>query len=67
MARRTLSQYWLGLVSRTEHAVGKMSYGIHGTIEPDSIGKQSSMGCIHAENEDVARNLQELLVEGKST
>jgi lipoprotein-anchoring transpeptidase ErfK/SrfK len=29
-------------------------YGIHGTWEPDSIGKQSSAGCVRLLNEDVA-------------
>ncbi|MDX1966602.1 MAG: L,D-transpeptidase family protein [Planctomycetaceae bacterium] len=29
------------------------SYGIHGTIEPDSIGKAASRGCIRLGSEDV--------------
>ena len=29
-------------------------YGIHGTWEPDTIGKQASAGCIRMHNEDVA-------------
>ncbi|MEX1228846.1 MAG: L,D-transpeptidase family protein [Planctomycetaceae bacterium] len=29
------------------------SYGIHGTIEPDSIGKAMSKGCIRMHNEEV--------------
>ena len=29
------------------------SYGIHGTIDPDSIGKSESRGCIRMLNEDV--------------
>ena len=29
------------------------SYGIHGTIDPDSIGKAESRGCIRMRNEDV--------------
>ncbi|HET6424788.1 MAG TPA: L,D-transpeptidase family protein, partial [Planctomycetaceae bacterium] len=29
------------------------SYGIHGTIEPDSIGRAASRGCIRLGNEDV--------------
>jgi lipoprotein-anchoring transpeptidase ErfK/SrfK len=63
--KNPLGQYWLGLVGLDGHAVGKMSYGIHGTIDPDSIGKQESMGCIRMRNEDVAQ-VFELLVEGKS-
>jgi LysM repeat protein len=64
--KNPLGQYWMGLVGVDGHAVGKMSYGIHGTIDPDSIGKQQSMGCIRMRNEDVAQ-VFELLVEGKST
>lgn len=64
--KNPLGEYWLGLTGVDGHAVGKMSYGIHGTIEPDSIGKQSSMGCIRMHNEDVAQ-VYEMLVEGKST
>jgi LysM repeat protein len=64
--KNPLGEYWLGLTGVDGHAVGKMSYGIHGTIEPDSIGKQASMGCIRMRNEDVAQ-VYELLVEGKST
>ena len=64
--KNPLGQFWLGLQGTDGHAVGKMSYGIHGTIDPDSIGKQESMGCIRMRNEDVAQ-VFELLVEGKST
>lgn len=28
-------------------------YGIHGTNNPDSIGKETSKGCIRLQNEDV--------------
>jgi lipoprotein-anchoring transpeptidase ErfK/SrfK len=64
--KNPLGPFWIGLTGIDGQAVGKMSYGIHGTIEPDSIGKQSSMGCIRMHNEDVAI-VFELLVEGKST
>jgi len=30
------------------------SYGIHGTIEPESIGKADSKGCVRMHNDDVA-------------
>ena len=63
--KNPLGEFWIGLTGIDGHAVGKASYGIHGTIEPDSIGKQASMGCIRLRNEDVAR-VFELLVEGKS-
>jgi len=60
-----LGEYWIGLVGTDGHAVDKHGYGIHGTIDPDSIGKQASLGCIRLKNEDVAV-VFELLVEGKS-
>lgn len=64
--RNPLGEYWLGLVGLEGQAVGKASYGIHGTIDPNSIGKMESMGCIRMRNEDVAI-VYELLVDGKST
>ena len=64
--KNPLGEFWIGLTGVDGHAVGKLSYGIHGTIDPDSIGKQSSMGCIRMHNEDVAQVFQ-LLIEGKST
>jgi lipoprotein-anchoring transpeptidase ErfK/SrfK len=64
--KNPLGEHWIGLTGIDGHAVGKQSYGIHGTIEPDSIGKMESMGCIRLRNEDVAW-VFDLLVEGKST
>lgn len=64
--KNPLGTHWLGLTGTDGHAVGKASYGIHGTIEPDSIGKMSSMGCIRLRNEDIAL-VYELLIETKST
>ena len=61
-----LGEFWIGLTGIDGQAVGKESYGIHGTIEPDSIGKQASMGCIRMAKDDIAL-VFELLVEGKST
>jgi lipoprotein-anchoring transpeptidase ErfK/SrfK len=61
-----LGEYWLGLVGIDGHAVGKESYGIHGTIEPDSIGKMASLGCIRLVNENVAQ-VFDMFVETKST
>jgi hypothetical protein len=40
-----LGSRWLGLSRR--------GYGIHGTNEPESIGKQESPGCIRMHNADV--------------
>ncbi|RME39135.1 MAG: L,D-transpeptidase, partial [Planctomycetota bacterium] len=40
--------------------------GIHGTIEPDSIGRSVSLGCIRMHNEDV-EEVYKYLVERHST
>lgn len=61
-----LGEFWIGLTGVGGEAIGKLSYGIHGTIEPDSIGKMASLGCIRMRHDDVAL-VYDLLVEGKST
>lgn len=63
--KNPLGHYWIALTGTDGNAVGKLSYGIHGTIDPDSIGKMASMGCIRMRNEDVAV-VYELLTSGKS-
>lgn len=40
-----LGTHWLALNIK--------GYGIHGTWEPDTIGKQSSMGCVRLVNSDI--------------
>ena len=64
--KNPLGPFWIGLVGVEGSAVGKPSYGIHGTIDAASIGKAESLGCIRMRNEDVAM-VFELMVEGKST
>ena len=44
-----LGTRWMGF-KRTRKAAG---YGIHGTIEPDTIGKAASEGCVRMLNADV--------------
>lgn len=61
-----LGERWIGLVGIEGKAVGKTSYGIHGTIDPDSIGKMRSMGCVRLLNQDVEW-VYDMLAEGKST
>ncbi|MES2789845.1 MAG: L,D-transpeptidase family protein [Planctomycetota bacterium] len=41
------------------------SFGIHGTIEPDSIGKSESAGCVRMRNDDVAE-VYDLLTIGST-
>ncbi len=40
-----LGTRWMG--------ISKKSYGIHGTTEPQSIGKQATAGCVRMRNTDV--------------
>ena len=56
-----IGDFWLGLdgVGPYESITG---YGIHGTIEPSSIGQSVSMGCIRLGDEDIAL-VFELLAE----
>ena len=63
--KNPLGNYWMGLEGTDGQAVGQRSYGIHGTIDPASIGKQSSMGCIRLKNEDV-EVVYKLLIPSKS-
>jgi lipoprotein-anchoring transpeptidase ErfK/SrfK len=44
-----LGTRWIGF----EDKKGLDGYGIHGTIDPNSIGKEMSNGCIRLRNEDV--------------
>ncbi len=52
--RNPLGPRWLDLGN---------SYGIHGTIEPESIGKAASRGCIRLQNDD-AIEVYDFLVKG---
>jgi len=40
-----------------------LGYGIHGTIEPQTVGQKSSRGCIRMTNKDV-EELYDMLTEG---
>jgi hypothetical protein len=48
-----LGDHWLALVGVDEITQDFTGYGIHGTIEPDSIGRQQSMGCVRLLPDDV--------------
>jgi lipoprotein-anchoring transpeptidase ErfK/SrfK len=61
-----LGGYWIGLEGVEGEAVGHTGYGIHGTIEPESIGKAVSLGCVRMFNDDVAL-LYGMLLPGEST
>jgi len=61
-----LGEHWIGLEGVSGAAVGREGYGVHGTIEPESIGQAVSLGCVRMHNEDVAQ-LYTLLLPGNST
>lgn len=59
--KNPIGEYWMGIegVGDSKTITG---YGLHGTIEPDSIGQQKSMGCVRLGDEDI-KLLYEMLVE----
>ena len=63
--KNPLGGYWIAIEGLDGQAVGKESYGIHGTIDPDSIGKMESQGCIRLKDADISW-VFDLLVDGKS-
>ncbi len=60
-----LGERWIGLEGVGGAAVGQLRYGIHGTIEPESIGRSVSLGCIRMHNPDV-EYFYDLVIQGKS-
>lgn len=64
--KNPIGERWIGLDGADPGNRDKSGYGIHGTIEPRSIGREMSMGCIRLGDDDVAL-VYELLAEGGST
>lgn len=60
-----LGDYWIALEGVEGDAVGQRGFGIHGTNEPESIGRAASLGCIRMLNEEAA-DLHALLTPGQS-
>jgi hypothetical protein len=60
-----IGEHWIGLRGISENVEELNGYGIHGTVEPQSIGTQASMGCIRLVADDIAL-LYEMLVETDS-
>ncbi|HHN77558.1 MAG TPA: LysM peptidoglycan-binding domain-containing protein, partial [Phycisphaerales bacterium] len=59
-----IGEFWIGIEGLGD-AAAYAGYGLHGTIEPDSIGESRSMGCVRLLPDDIAL-LYECLVEGES-
>jgi hypothetical protein len=64
--KNPIGEYWLGLTGIDSTTEVLSGYGIHGTIEPNTIGRDASMGCIRMLADDIAL-LYELLAEQAST
>jgi lipoprotein-anchoring transpeptidase ErfK/SrfK len=50
-----LGSRWIALEGLKGNAKGRTGFGIHGTIEPETIGTKSSRGCIRLHNGDVIK------------
>ncbi len=64
--KNPIGERWIGLEGVDDNTRSFTGYGIHGTIEPDSIGQQRSMGCVRMSSEDVEM-VYEMLVDRMST
>ncbi|MCA9291303.1 MAG: L,D-transpeptidase, partial [Phycisphaerales bacterium] len=64
--KNPIGEQWMGLEGTEERTKGLLGYGIHGTIDPGSIGRDASLGCVRMLPADVAL-LYEMLVEELST
>jgi len=64
--KNPIGEFWIGLEGADPQTADLAGYGIHGTIDPNSIGKQMSMGCVRLRKADIALTYR-LLVEGNST
>jgi lipoprotein-anchoring transpeptidase ErfK/SrfK len=61
-----LGSRWIGLDGLEGNAKGRTGFGIHGTKDPQQIGKADSRGCIRMYNGDVIL-VYDLFEEGIST
>jgi len=60
-----LGSRWMALEGLDDNTRHETSFGIHGTKEPESIGKASSLGCIRLHNGEVIK-VYNMLVPVKS-
>ncbi len=61
-----IGEHWIGLHGVQGECVGRIGFGIHGTIDPKSIGENMSLGCVRLAPADVAR-VYDFLVNKHST
>jgi lipoprotein-anchoring transpeptidase ErfK/SrfK len=51
--KNPIGERWLGLEGLDEKSKAFTGYGIHGTIDPASVGHEMSMGCVRMNSADV--------------
>ncbi|MEM8739418.1 MAG: L,D-transpeptidase family protein [Planctomycetota bacterium] len=49
-----VGEYWIAIHGLDDANRGKRGFGIHGTIEPESIGTNASRGCVRLADDDIA-------------
>ena len=64
--KNPIGEHWVALKGNEPATESYTGYGIHGTVDPHSIGQQASMGCIRMRDDDVAL-VYDMLAGGKST
>jgi lipoprotein-anchoring transpeptidase ErfK/SrfK len=64
--KNPLGERWIGLRGTQPETEVLLGYGIHGTIEPQTIGTQASMGCVRLGDADIEL-LYDMLAEEQST
>lgn len=64
--KNPIGEYWLALQGTDERTKAFSGYGIHGTIDPASVGHQASMGCVRLLDADIEL-VYKMLVDGLST
>ncbi len=64
--KNPIGKFWIGLEGTDEQTKLLDGYGIHGTIDQTSIGRQMSMGCVRLYDADIEL-LFGMLVPEKST
>lgn len=62
--KNPIGEHWIGIQGEGDASKYK-GFGLHGTVEPDSIGQSKSMGCVRMLADDVAL-VYELLMDPMS-
>lgn len=63
--KNPIGERWIGIEGIDERTKPLNGFGLHGTVDPGSIGTQASMGCVRLGDDDIAL-VYELLIEGVS-